>query len=107
MFRGARVWAWSGLLGKTDSSRKDGPVVWQACGPFFILYSGRRSCAGHRRRENGVAVPPPGEPPGGSFFTGSLVPQPPRHLLEHPTLIGRQAVEAVLGDLVEHAVELV
>jgi hypothetical protein len=49
--------------------------------------------AGRCRRENGLAVLPPGKSRG-LFFWSALAPQSPRHLFEYGALVARQALEA-------------
>src|SRR4029079_18620546 len=72
-------------------------VCWESAGPLW---------AGRCRRENGLAVLPPGKS-GGLFLLVPLAPQALRHLVEQGTLGGRQALEPFQRDLVQHAVELV
>src|SRR5262245_61656315 len=40
---------------------------WRSREPHLIFSKGWRNCAGHRRRENGVAAPPPGRSRGALF----------------------------------------
>src|SRR5262245_60889774 len=95
------------------------------------IANGPALCAGCRRRENGVAALAPRHSPGGSFLWGllgysarcdcglptmaqrppptadsSAPSQPLRHLFEEFALVARETLDAVLRDLVEHAIEL-